>query len=299
MKTISNQTHCFLALLLLAAPLAACDQNGPEPRLQADDGPQGAGGKSDDLDPSAERSAVMRAIHGDFVDGAVNGMPNELLVTTYEVAGSYAWVRATVQAPGGGELDWMRSDYRPLIESGRFEGPFLAALVFNDGDEWGVLAADIGATEVWWDRLWLEYPIQCGLFPLDERCTDVSEPASGTEGRRAITEAIHDQFLDEELHGQPNELVISWIRAGERYAFVQADVQGIGGRELDWSNSDYAGSLEEGLFDGPHMEAFLERSGDDWRVAAHDIGAAEVWWSDMWQRVEDLPCALFDVTECI
>ncbi len=299
MNTIATPIHALLALSFLAAPLAACDDGGPEPGLETEEDQGEVGGKGDDLDATAERSAIMRAIHEDFVDGAVNGMPNEFLVTTYEVAGNYAWVQAKVQAPGGGEIDWTQSDYRPLIESGTFDGPFLAALVVNDGVEWGVVTADIGATDIWWDRLWLDYPIQCGLFPLDGRCTDVSEPAFGTDGRKAITEAIHDQFLDQELGGQANELVISWIRAGERYAFVQANVQGVGGTELDWSDSAYAESLEEGLFGGPHMEVFLERSGDDWRVAAHDIGATGVWWSDIWIRSEDVPCALFDVTECI
>jgi hypothetical protein len=137
----------------------------------------------------------------------------------------------------------------------------------------------------------------------DGEKTDSLGAPSRTE-RKDIVRAIHAQYLDKAVHGQRNELVISWIRAGKGtdgtdYAFVEARVQKTGGGELDWSDSDFASDVREGLFDGPQMWVLLQGEAphpDDnrWTFLEGDIGPTDVSWDGIWDRRNGLPCEIFN-----
>lgn len=247
---------------------------------------------------SEDRAAILAAIHADYLDPAVNGQANELVVLTMILAGDYSWVTATVQAVGGGEIDWTNSSFADDVAEGFFDGPSLQALLKVEEGQWSVVDAAIGPTDVWWDGLWFRYPISCGLFPEWDSCSPVMEPVRGTDTRTALTTAIHEQFLDADVHGQPNELVISWIRAGGGYAFVSATVQAVGGGEIDWSDSEYAQDVEDGFFDGPALTAFLQEGQEGWTVVGEAIGPTDVWWWGIWNQYDSVPCALFQVDRC-
>ncbi|MDX2087097.1 MAG: hypothetical protein SFX73_04575 [Kofleriaceae bacterium] len=289
-------SNLLVQTLGLAFALSACATTAPDL-----EGGSGGGGKADDgtatTPDAATRAKILDAIHRDYLDPAVHDQANEVVVERIAVAGEFAWVTGSVQRQGGGDLDWDDSEFADDVADGLFDGPSLQALVHAHDGAWSVSEASLGATDVWWDGIWYRYPTSCGLFPGFD-CPTVITPAPGTAARRELIRAIHEQGLDASLHGQPNELVVSWMRAGGDYAFATATVQAVGGGELDWSDSDYADDLEEGLFDGPNLSVFMEQTAEGWKVHALDVGATDVSWYGAWERFSAVPCALFPVDAC-
>ncbi len=247
------------------------------------------------------RNGIMRSVHEDFLDAAVHDQENEMVVSHYSHLGGWAWVSASVQAKGGGELDWSNSIYAEDVLEGFFDGPRLESLLRYDKDDnrWNVVTADVGSTDVWFDGIWLRRSLPCAILPiLGDQCLSVSGVSAGTDERRAIMAAIHSDFLDNAVHEQPNELLVSTARAGGAYAFVTASVQAIGGGDIDWLDSEYADDVEDGFFDGPHLEVLLRKMDGAWVVIEDDIGATDVSWWGAWNRHDNVPCALFPVDAC-
>ena len=80
---------------------------------------------------------------------------------------------------------------------------------------------------------------------------------------------------------------------------IKATVQKQGGGEIDWMNTEYKREVEEGLFDGPSLSAFLSAGPNgEWTVVEQAVGPTDVPWDHIWERHEDVPCALFPVQEC-
>jgi len=290
-------TRLFLVLSLVLASMASgcAGQDAETSGVGAPDGKADAFGGGAD---AATRAAIIAAIHRDYLDGVVHGQAAEIVVSSLRVAGQYAWATGTVQAVGGGDIDWANSDFAQDIQEGLFDGPNLQSLLRYEGDQWNGVESAIGSTDVWWDGLWLRYPIPCELLPEFDSCLSVREPAAGTAERSDIMEAIHTDFLDAALHGQDNELVVRRIRVGGNYAFVDATVQAPGGGEIDWANSDFAQDVEDGLFDGPSVQAFLSEGRMSYVVLASGVGSTDVWWDGIWNQYEAVPCALFNVNAC-
>lgn len=285
----------LLSLLMMSCAVLPGCVDAPA----AERGGSGAG-KADDgaSDPdAATRAKILAAIHADYVDPTVRDQAAEITVDDIRVAGDFAWVTGVVRAGDGGEIDWTSTELGDEVADGLFDGPNLQALVRVDEGAWSVSDASIGSTDVWWDGVWFRFPVSCALFP-GMSCTSVTSPTPGTTARRALVNAIHAQGLDAAVHGQPNELVFSLIRAGGDYAFAMATVRKPGGGELDWTDSEYADEVRDGLFDGPMLTAILQKTATGWQVHELDIGATDVSWDGAWTRYESVPCALFPVTAC-
>ncbi len=253
--------------------------------------------KADQSGVSAtERRAILDAIHSDFLDKELHGQPNELVVEWIHASGMYAFVTASVQKKGGGEINWEDSEYATALKQGIFDPPGLWALLIK-AETWTVIANDIGPTDVSWEGLWWRWPVPSEIFP-GNMCPTVTEPQAGAPEREAIMEGIHQGFLDANLHQQPNELMVSFIRSSGDFAFVQATVQKKGGGEIDWTNTEYRAAVQEGLFDGPSLSALLKRAEGAWTVLEEAVGATDVSWWGAWERHSDVPCALFPVEQC-
>lgn len=59
----------------------------------------------------------------------------------------WGFVTAVARSPDGGAIDYASTKYAPDIEDGVFDD-WLCALLERDGEEWRVVALEIGATDV-------------------------------------------------------------------------------------------------------------------------------------------------------
>lgn len=120
---------------------------------------------------------------------------------------------------------------------------------------------------------------------------DRADEAGGSE-RSAIIGALHE-VIDAQVNGQANEFVVDHFVTEEKFAFVTAAIQKPGGGDLDWTNSAWAQDAEDGLFDGPSLQALLHFSNGAWSVAEYGVGATDVWWSGLWNRYPTKTCSLY------
>ncbi len=140
-------------------------------------------------------------------------------------------------------------------------------------------------------------------------CANVWTPA-GPE-RKAILNGVHGHF-DPRVK-QSNEYVVSSFLTDGNKAFVQGEIVGLaatpGGKraEIDWSRSDYARDVAEGLFDGGRFEALMEKTGDTWSVVkygegseaiASSVGSTDVWWQDLAKEANVSP-SLFPIPQAV
>ena len=258
------------------------------------------GKKTDGLEPgSSERAELMEAIHAG-VDPSIGSQPNEYVVDHLAVEAEFAFVSATVQAPGGGEIDWSQSRWSADVEAGLFDGPHMQVLVGkNSQDEWEVVQFDIGATDVWWAGLWDRYPTKtCALYPFSyEGCTDIVEPARGGGDRELVVAAIHEEF-DPKFNGQANQIVFAHLQMSSEFVFATGSLQTPLGGELDIQDSEFAELDAEGLFDGPNFSFFLQKDqSGNWTQVFSDIGSTDVSWWGLWTD-SGAPCGIFPVSRC-
>lgn len=135
--------------------------------------------------------------------------------------------------------------------------------------------------------------------------TAPQNPAPGTAERKAIMAAVH-AATDPALHGQPNEIVVSWLQTEGNYAFMMGVVQGKGGKRIDWKKTDYKADVDDGIFDGGHIEALLQKVDGTWRVyegtdpadklTGTTIGSTDVWWIGLTHE-PGVPAAIFPFSE--
>lgn len=99
-------------------------------------------------------------------------------------------------------------------------------------------------------------------------------PAHGGAERRAILGALRPS-IEAEL-GPSIEFVIDRLDVEQGWAFVQAEPQRRGGRQIDWRQ--YYRSDDWDHMDGLTVTAILQRSADRWRLAERKIGATDAWY---------------------
>ena len=82
--------------------------------------------------------------------------------------------------------------------------------------------------------------------------------------------------------GAPVEFVVLDMRVSGDAAFAQVTAQRPGGVEIDLSETPLVvrDGVPEGMIDGTRTEAFYLRSGAQWVVLHHAIGATDVWYAD-------------------
>ena len=109
---------------------------------------------------------------------------------------------------------------------------------------------------------------------------DYLEPAPGTALRSDLLDALRPHVAWK--LGEPIEFVVWELRVSGDVAFAQVLVQRPGGTAIDIPSTPMVvrDGLDEEFSDGTRTEAFYERSGRQWAVVHHVIGATDVWFAD-------------------
>lgn len=140
----------LMKAMVLAAAIATCW--AADGFAQVDTPPAG----------SPLRKAVLDAVRP--MAEAEVGKPVEFVVADLRVLGEWAFVRAVIQRPGGGEVEYAYTRYQSWVDAGAFDGQVIA-LLRETPKGWLVYEYDLGATDVVWDP-WKElYPVPREVFP--------------------------------------------------------------------------------------------------------------------------------------
>jgi hypothetical protein len=108
------------------------------------------------------RKAILDAVRP--MAEAEVGEPVEFVVTDLRVLGEWAFVRAVIQRPGGGEIEYVYTRYQSWVDAGAFGGQVIT-LLRQTPKGWLIYEYDLGATDVVWDP-WDElYPVPREVFP--------------------------------------------------------------------------------------------------------------------------------------
>jgi hypothetical protein len=312
-----------LALAITTTTIFFCACSAPNDEIENGSGAASAPATVDDCSPVTvprgdDRKAIMQAIHGVLdktlsPDGKGPGQPNEYLVTHARSDGTHAFIMGSVRGKNGAKIDFTKTTFATDIKEGVFDGPHFEALVEKTDAGWRVdqiegdranLAAGIGSTDVWWDGLWESQRVPKSLFPVELACRDarpddrsasgpVQNPTFGTPERAAIMSAIH-AVRDPDMKGQANKYVASWLQTDGTFAFMMGQVVTPEGKQPNWKATVYAKDIEEGIFDGGHIEALVKKEGGQWRVVENGsaIGSTDVWWFGIWDTT-GAPKSLF------
>lgn len=109
--------------------------------------------------------------------------------------------------------------------------------------------------------------------------------------RRPLLDALRGE-VEAELD-QPVQFVVQTLKVQGDWAFYAGEVQGPGGRAIDFGRTPYAEAIAEQMFDGPGTFALLRRQGGRWTVVTHVIGPTDVAYVG-WHDEYGAPERLFD-----
>ena len=126
-------------------------------------GPRGANAEAD----TPPKGSALRATLLDTVRPVAEaevGRPVEFVVTDLNVLGEWAFLRAVIQRPGGGEIPYAYTRYQEAHDAGAFDGQVVALLRLTPIG-WLVYEYDLGATDVVWDDWDERYPAPHEVFP--------------------------------------------------------------------------------------------------------------------------------------
>lgn len=102
----------------------------------------------------------------------------------------------------------------------------------------------------------------------------VYEPSRGSAERRDILNAIRPMV--EARVGPPVEFVVSWMRSGAGWAFVNVNPQRPGGGRIDPFLTTFASQAE--YMDGLSTYALLRYQYDRWNLVDFVVGPTDVFW---------------------
>jgi hypothetical protein len=112
------------------------------------------------------RAAILDAVRGHAV--AELGVPIEFVVNDIRVLGEWAYVDATPQRPGGGDIFYVYTRYQAAVDAGAFDANAIALLRLTPAG-WLVYEYSFGATDVAW-LPWMDfYPVPPEVFPTGDR----------------------------------------------------------------------------------------------------------------------------------
>ena len=117
----------------------------------------------------------------------------------------------------------------------------------------------------------------------------VYEPKAGSKERKAIMDALRKAVTPSVR--QPVAFKTTWIRSNGTVAFLYGTPQKPNGKPLDYSKTDYAANVKDGIFDDG-FSALLRKRNGKWRTTFWEIGSTDVAWDGLWDR-EKVPRALF------
>lgn len=116
----------------------------------------------------------------------------------------------------------------------------------------------------------------------------VQSPAAGSAERKVLLDAARTP-LEQRLH-QPVLFVVDQLNTSGDWAFLQAHMQGAGGKPLDYAGTEYAEAAQAGMKSRIYA-ALLQRSGQQWAVKAEAIGPTDVAWEN-WATQYGAPAAI-------
>jgi len=110
---------------------------------------------------SAERVAILDAARKPVADEL--GKPVQFVVKQIDVQGSWAFLHARMQSPGGQTIDYADTRYADAAAHGHKSSSY-AALLQRQGESWSVLAYSVGPTDVAWIGWAQQYGAPPALF---------------------------------------------------------------------------------------------------------------------------------------
>ena len=114
-------------------------------------------------------------------------------------------------------------------------------------------------------------------------------PKTGTTERKAILAALRVPV--EATLKQPVVFKVEGISVKQGWAFVQGEPLRPDGRQPDYTRTQYAQAVKDGLF-GYDIDALLRFRNGVWAVVKYYIGATDVEWSS-WAKDYGAPVAVF------
>jgi hypothetical protein len=114
-------------------------------------------------------------------------------------------------------------------------------------------------------------------------------PAAGSAERKAIMDTLR-RPVEAELK-QRVVFVAKRFSACRGWAFLEAEPQQPDGRPVDWTITNYAGEVADGVCGG-YVHALLVMDGGRWRLRAQVICASDVPWVS-WAEEYGAPPELF------
>ncbi len=276
-----------LALAALALAAAACSAPVGS---DADESNQNLGGEAVS---AGERKAIINALRaGVRPDLANQDILFNFSEGSFRSAGDYAFVMGTIQLHDGREPSTAGTIYEEDARSGLFDGFRVEALLAKEGGVWKLKEHGIGSTDVWYDGIESRYPrAPRSIFPwLDGQSL---EEVAQSE-RMAIMSGLR-KVVKPELGNQD---IVFNVRNGAfnvsgGYVWLAGHIELRGGGVPTTAGTTYADEQEEGIFDGFHVEALLEKEGSEWKVLAHAVGSTDVWYTGIADRFPDAPKAIF------
>lgn len=106
-----------------------------------------------------------------------------------------------------------------------------------------------------------------------------SEPARGSETRRALMDAIRPHAAWN--LGAPVEFVVEDLRLSGNIAYASLAPQRPGGGAIDFWQTPLMkrGEIDPEFYDGVWMHVLYQKSGATWVAVHWTIGATDVWWA--------------------
>lgn len=103
----------------------------------------------------------------------------------------------------------------------------------------------------------------------------------------ALTPAIEKDLAQDVTLGV--EIARTMGADGVQWGWVSGRAEAPDGGAVDIEKTHYAEQAKEGLFDGPNVNALLQRKGDAWTVVAFDVGSTDVAWAAWPQKFRAPP----------
>lgn len=118
----------------------------------------------------------------------------------------------------------------------------------------------------------------------------VHTPETGSQERHALLEAARAPL--EERVRQPVLFTVDQLNVSGDWAFLRAQMQGAGGRPLDFAGTPFEQPAKAGFMSRVYA-ALLRREHGQWSVRAQAIGPTDVAWTN-WAHDYGAPAALFE-----
>ena len=130
--------------------------------------------------------------------------------------------------------------------------------------------------------------LSCAVF-----AQKIYTPEKGSAERTAILNALRIP-VEKELK-QKVQFSIQTFNVQGNWAFINGEPQSANGDKPDYSITEYAEAIKEGIFDN-NFQALLKKTGGKWKVVTYAIGCTDVCYATWWKDYK-APKAVFPYSE--